>query len=68
MPTAGPLHATTIGFKNLYILRVRMPPESLLKSLSCTAKSSNDGLKVSWPDDKSAPAQKALPLPVMITA
>ena len=32
------------------------------------AKSSNDGLKVFWPDDKSAPAQNALPLPEKITA
>ena len=45
-----------------------MPPESLLNSASYSAEVSNSELKVSAPADKSAPAQKALPLPVMIIA
>src|SRR5210317_2387060 len=68
IPTAAPLQAKTIGFKNLYILKVRIPPESLLKSLSVTAKLSKDGLNVSSPLLRSAPAQNALPAPEMITA
>ena len=68
MPTAGPLQANIIGFKNLYIRKVRMPPESRLKSSSLTAKLSKDGLNVSLPLLKSAPAQNALPAPEIITA
>ena len=64
-PTAGPLQATMMGFKKLYILKVKTPPKSLdsLETLFLSAP-----LNASTPDDRSAPAQKALPLPVIITA
>ena len=45
-----------------------MPPESLLKLSSLTAKLSKDGLNVSLPLLRSAPAQNALPAPEIITA
>ena len=45
-----------------------MPPESLLKSSSCTAKLSKEGLNVFLPLLKSAPAQKPRPIPEIITA
>ena len=68
MPTASPLQAINIGLRQLNILRVKMPPESLLKSALKASEVSNPELKVSPPEDKSAPAQKALPSPVIITA
>ena len=45
-----------------------MPPASLLKSSSLTPKVSNEGLNVSFPLLRSAPAQKPLPAPEIITA
>ena len=62
-PTASPLHAAITGFKELYILRARIPPASLLKSDSNLPLVSKLLSKVFSPEDKSAPAQKALPEP-----
>ena len=45
-----------------------MPPESLLKFVSFSEELSNSELKVSLPDERSAPAQNAFPVPVIITA
>ena len=45
-----------------------MPPESLLKPRLDLSILLNSLLNVSLPDDKSAPAQKALPDPVIIKA
>ena len=67
-PTAAPLQAITIGFKHLYILKVRMPPESLLKSSVYFFELSNSVLKVFSPAERSAPAQNALPAPAITTA
>ena len=67
-PTAGPLHAAMIGFRLLYILRVKIPPESLLKFSSYVSVLSNSFLKVFSPEDRSAPAQNALPDPVIMIA
>ena len=65
-PTAAPLIAAIKGFLKSKSLKVSIPPVSLLTS--SFDSSFLDMSKVSSPDDKSAPAQKALPEPVKITA
>ena len=67
-PTDTPLQAIRIGLRHLYILNARIPPESLLKSSLYSDELSNSELNVSLPADKSAPAQKAFPEAVKITA
>ena len=68
IPTAAHCKQRLLALKIYTSSSVRIPPESLLKSLSVTAKLSKDGLNVSSPLLRSAPAQNALPAPEIITA
>ena len=63
IPTAGPLHAEMTGFKHSKILRVSNPPPSGFKPVP-----SFSALKAPLPLERSAPAQKPLPAPVIMMA
>ena len=65
-PTAAPFIAAINGFLKSNNLKVSIPPVSLLTSVLALPLS--DISKVSSPEDRSAPAQKAFPEPVKITA
>ncbi len=77
MPTAGPLMAAITGLVHWKMRRVRRPPSSRCAATSRGGLASPDGeaaaawaasSKVLAPIDRSAPAQKARPRPVTMTA
>ena len=67
IPTAGPLIAPMIGLLHLNIRSVTVPPPSR-RNLDCESVLNEPSLNVSPPPDKSAPAQKPRPEPVITTA